>query len=182
MVRIAARDEAAFRLIVDRHVTSLIVLARRMLGDRAEAEDVAQETLLRLWSTANSVVDIGPAGIWPWLRRVASNQCIDRLRVARRVDVTDQPPEQSTPANQLSALVQKDLAARIEQALTALPERQRVALTLFHYEGLSMGEIGALLTVSEEAVESLLARARRALRTALATEWQSMSDEHSGPA
>ena len=176
LVRVAGRDQAAFRVLVDRHMPSLILLARRLLRDEAEAEDIAQEALLRLWRQG-ATLDIGPAGIAPWLKRVVSNLAIDRLRVRGRFDVTDEPPEQPQSADQLRRLEQRELASRVEAALRGLPDRQRLALTMFHYEGLSMQEVGGMMGVSAEAIESLLARARRSLKVSLAAEWQALRDD-----
>jgi RNA polymerase sigma-70 factor (ECF subfamily) len=83
-------------------------------------------------------------------------------------------PEQAEPARQLDSLAEQDLSRRVDQALKALPDRQRLALTLFHFEGLSQSEVGARLGISDEAVESLLARARRTLKATLRDEWQNL--------
>ena len=173
IARMKARDGAAFRALVSRHLPALLGVARRMLRDDAEAEDVAQEALIKLW-TAGGALELGPGGAKPWLRRVVSNLCIDRIRSRRRTDVTDEVPEQEIPADQLTGLIDGDLASQVNTALQALPERQRLALTLFHYEGLSQIEVGAILGVSDEAVESLLSRARRAVRTLLKDDWRQL--------
>jgi RNA polymerase sigma-70 factor (ECF subfamily) len=171
--RVGRGDVVAFRTLVDRHLTSLLGIARRMLNEDAEAEDVAQEAMVRLWRTA-STLEVGAGGVRPWLRRVVSNLCVDRIRTGRRTEVTDVVPEQEVPADQFKCLAEVELSARVDAALSALPERQRLALALFHYEGLSQGEVGEIMGVSEEAVESLLARARRALKVSLQEDWRQL--------
>ena len=164
--RCAARDATAFRSLMARHLTSVVRTARRITASHSEAEDVAQETFLKLWNGADGVT-ISPAGLGPWLRRVAANQAIDVLRKAKRLDVTDEVPEQTAPADQLDHLEAADRAGRVEEALSRLPERQRIAVGLFHFEELSQREVADAMAISEDALESLLARARRRLRDLL---------------
>jgi RNA polymerase sigma-70 factor, ECF subfamily len=170
----AARgDAAAFRSLVDRHLSGVLAVARRMLRDDAEAEDVAQEALLRLWRSADGL-DVGPQGLRSWLRRVVSNLCVDRMRSGRRLSVVEEVPERVEPATQLADMEAQDLSRRVGVALKDLPDRQRMALILFHYEGLSQIEVGRIMSISDEAVESLLARARRSLKAALRDEWREL--------
>jgi RNA polymerase sigma-70 factor, ECF subfamily len=176
LARVAAGEAQAFRGLVDRHLPTVLAIARRMLRDDAEAEDVAQETLLRLWRNAAGL-ELGPNGVRPWLRRVASNLCIDRVRARRNTTLVDAVPEQSEPAGQLRHVAERELGTRVDAALKALPERQRLALTLFHYEGMSQIEVGEAMGISDEAVESLLARARRTLKVSLKEEWLGLMPE-----
>ncbi len=181
LARIGARDGEAFRQLVDRHLPLVLGVARRMLRDEAEAEDVAQETFVKLWQ-GGAALEVGPGGARPWLRRVAANLSIDRIRAGRRTDVTDEVPEQAIAATQLDTLAEHDLSARVEAELRTLPERQRQALVLFHFEGMSQIEVASILGVTDEAVESLLARARCALRGALKDEWRQLLPGEAGEA
>jgi RNA polymerase sigma-70 factor (ECF subfamily) len=151
---------------MSRHLGVVVAAARRVTTSQAEAEDVAQETFLRLWNGACDVT-VPPGGLRAWLRRVAVNLAIDHLRRMKRLGVTDDVPEQPVAADQLDGLAAADRASRVEAALAGLPERQRVAIGLFHFEELSQREVADAMAISEDALESLLARGRRRLRRLL---------------
>jgi RNA polymerase sigma-70 factor (ECF subfamily) len=104
--------------------------------------------------------------------------CLDRIRGQGRVKVVEELPEVPEPAKQLAALESQDVQRRVESAMQKLPDRQRLALTLFHFEGLSQIEIGNVLGVSDEAVESLLSRARRQLKADLKSEWDLLRNDN----
>lgn len=137
-----------------------------MLGDPVEAEDVAQEALLRAWRQAPRWTP-GKARFDTWLHRVALNLCYDRLRKRREVPAEiplDRPDPGPAPDRGLLAA---ELGARVDRALQALPERQREAIVLCHYQELTNIEAAGLMKVSVEAMESLLSRGRRTLRRTL---------------
>lgn len=168
---VARGDEAACREIMARHLPRMIALARRMMGNQADAEEVAQEVFLRVWTHAERW-EPGRARFSTWLHRVATNLCLDRLRKNRggTEDIDAIPEPASEEPGPLRRLEQRELADRVEAALQALPERQRAAVVLSHYQGLTNIEAAETLGITIEAVESLLSRARRQLRMVLATE------------
>lgn len=169
ILRLAAGDDTAFALLLDRHLGMIHRLGWRLLGDRSEAEDVAQEAFLRLWNNAAGWRP-GEAGLKSWLYRVAFNLSHDRLR-RRRLVLMDEPPETVDPAPRPGEAMEEDEPGMaVRNALGRLPERQRAALVLSYYEGLSQAEAAGLLEISEEALESLLARGRRKLREVLGAE------------
>lgn len=167
--RFAAGDRLAARVLTLRLTPRVHAQARRMLNDAAEAEDVAQEAMLRLWRIAPDW-RAGEAKVSTWLHRIAANLCIDRLRKRRR----DGPPledvaEPQDPAPRAEAAMEAgQRAASVMAALARLPERQRLAISLRHFEDCGNPEIAAAIGVSVEAVESLLARGRKALARELA--------------
>jgi RNA polymerase sigma factor (sigma-70 family) len=167
MARVAARDAAAFRSLVELHGERPYRIAWRMLGDAVEAEDVAQEALLRLWDHAARWRGDGP-GVAAWLTRVATNLCLDRVRRARFAS-SDDVPERADDAPLADAVMTAEQARTATQAaVLALPERQRAALILTYYEDVSNAEGAAMLEMNIKAFESLLFRARAALRDSLA--------------
>ena len=167
VVRAGQGDAAAAQTLVARKLPRITALAGRMLGDPAEAEDVAQETFLRAWKQAPTWT-AGPARFDTWLHRVALNLCYDRLR-RNRERPTAEPPEQvdTGPAPD-RGLHAADVSRRVQAALDALPERQREAVVLCHYQELGNIAAARIMDVSVEALESLLSRGRRTLRGALA--------------
>ena len=170
-MRVGRGEPAAVRALVARKLPRLLALARRMLADQIEAEDVAQEVFLRTWKQAPNWRP-GEARFDTWMHRVALNLCYDRLRRRRETPMAE-PPEQvdGGPAPD-RGLLAKDAGRRVAAAMSGLPDRQREAITLCHYQELTNIDAAALMGVSVEALESLLARARRTLRAALADHWR----------
>ncbi len=165
--RVARGDAAAVRALVDVKLPRILALGRRMLADPGEAEDVAQEVFLRIWRHAGDW-KAGGARFDTWVHRVALNLCYDRLRRRREQPMADPPEQRDEGPAPDRGLLADDVGRRVEQAMQALPGRQREAIVLCHYQGLGNIEAAGLMQVSVDALESLLSRGRRGLRLALA--------------
>jgi RNA polymerase sigma-70 factor (ECF subfamily) len=162
-------DAQAFRALVARHADRLHAVALRTLGDAAEAEDVTQEVLTRLWQQAPRWRP-GAAQVATWLHRVAVNACLDRLRRARHrrhapLEAADAVPD--TAPGIETRLVEGERARAVRAAVAGLPDRQRMALALTYAGGLSNAAVAEAMALSVGAVESLLVRAKRELRARL---------------
>lgn len=169
LAQFAQGDTWAARDLTRRLAPRTHSVACRMLGDRAEAEDVAQEAMLRLWRMAPDWQP-GTARVGTWLYRVTLNLCLDRKRRGRgRAVGLDSVPEPSDPAPGVAERMQdRARADALQGALMQLPDRQRQAVVLRHIENLSNPEIAGIMEIGVEAVESLTARGKRALVAALA--------------
>lgn len=169
MLRVQRRDNQAFRAIVDAQATRLYRVAYRMLGDATDAEDVAQEALTRLWQHAGRW-EAGGAGIAAWLTRVAMNQCLDRLRrrkFASDEAVPERADESPNAEDEIEAAQQR---AAVMNAIANLPDRQRAAIVLTYYEDQPNAMAAETLEMNIKAFESLLLRARGALKRALTAD------------
>jgi RNA polymerase sigma-70 factor (ECF subfamily) len=174
VARMAARDPAALREAIARHAGALNRIAFRMLGDAHEAEDIVQEACLRLWDHAPRLAARHAAGtpaaaglrLSGWLSRVATNLAIDRLRLSRRVS-GEEVPERADEAPLADEQMETEELGDTTRALVlALPDRQRAAIVLTYYEDLPNAEAAEALDMNIKAFESLLFRARAALRKA----------------
>lgn len=167
LVLFANGDPAAARLLTLRLTPRVLAFAQRMLGNRAEAEDVAQEAMLRLWRVARDWRQ-DQAKVSTWLFRVTSNLCTDLLRRRRSVPLDGiAEPEDGQPGA-LAGMIDQDRARALDQALKLLPDRQRQAVILRHLEGFTNPEIAGMMDIGVEAVESLTARGKRSLALVLA--------------
>ena len=168
LVAFANGDPAAARDLAGRLLPRVLAQATRVLADRAEAEDVAQEAMMRLWKIAPDWLQ-GQAQVSTWLYRVVANLCTDRLRKRRGnvpLDQVADPPDAGPGA---AAQMQTNARLRaLSAALAQLPQRQAQAVALRHLEGLTNPEIAHIMDISVRSVESLTARGKRALADILA--------------
>lgn len=167
MRKVASGDRVAFSVLVQAHQGALGAYAQRMMSDRDGANDIVQETFLRLWTRAASYKSES-SRVTTWLHNIAHNLCIDGFRKNARIAPINVDDDAQTTERGPAEL--RDAQARshdVRAALAALPERQRSALLMCHYQGLSNRDAAQILEVSVDALESLLARARRRLKQEL---------------
>jgi len=166
VARVGRGDSAAAAALMARHLPRMLALSRRMLSDPIEAEDAVQDAFIQLWTHA-ARWEPGRAKIGTWLYRVTLNKCYDRLRrrptarLEAAAEIVDPAPGPDTNLQNAA------ISLAIEAALAALPERQRAAIQLCHFQDCGNIEAADILGISVEALESLLARGRRALRAKL---------------
>ncbi len=166
LARMMNDDEAAFRILVERHVDRAYALALRILRNSADAEDVAQEALVKTWTHRHSW-KFGKARFTTWLYRVVVNRCIDLRRMPRNewIENVDEPTDDRIDA--VGTIQQQEVFSKLEDALATIPMQQRAALTLAYFDDLGNAEIAAILGTTIAAVESLLKRGRQGLRAKL---------------
>ncbi|MCF6292440.1 MAG: RNA polymerase sigma factor [Robiginitomaculum sp.] len=175
--RIATGDAKAANLLVVKHLPSIIALAGYMLNDPSEAEDVAQEVFLKVWVHAKKWQP-GKAKFYTWMHRVALNLCYDRLRKKREIYMEVLPEhtdESISGADEI--IVNNQTSQQVKTAIEALAPRQKAAITLCHLQEMRNIEAAQIMQISVEALESLLARGRKALRLSLADQAQEMLEK-----
>lgn len=174
LAAMARGNATAFAEIVNRHHPAVCRLVWRMTGGHADTEDIAQETFVKLWQNPSQVRD--GAALLGWLMRVAANGAIDRLRKKPHAALDTAPELADRVALADAGLVRQAAARRVDRLIADLPERQRLALSLVYFEGLSNIAAAQVMQSSIEAVESLLARGRRSLKEAMSGEWRELLD------
>lgn len=161
--RVRNDDVDAYRLLVERNIDRAFGLALRILGNAADAEDVAQDAFVKAWIHRQNW-QAGRAKFSTWLYRVIVNRCIDLKRAPKGVWIEDVPEPVDGADDASEALHKREVFDRLDQALNKLPDHQRIVLVLSYHEEMSNGEIAELLETTVSAVESLLKRGRRRLR------------------
>ncbi|KYK46269.1 RNA polymerase subunit sigma [Bradyrhizobium liaoningense] len=164
--KLATGDEVAFRMLVERHIDRAYAIALRIVGNAADAEDVVQDSMLKIWSHRGRWQH-GRAKFSTWLYRVISNRCIDLRRKPRTENVEAVPEVADNQPGAVELIERNELNDMLELAMQRLPEQQRVAVILSYHENMSNGEIAQVMDTTVAAVESLLKRGRQQLRQLL---------------
>jgi RNA polymerase sigma-70 factor (ECF subfamily) len=163
----ASGDEAAFEKLVSKYQHAIFNTIHRYIGEYDVADDVAQEVFLIVWTKATTFK--GKSQFSTWLYRIVVNQCLQFRRKQKPVDSlekfdADNPPEPLQITNDHARQLK---IFAVKQAIAGLPDRQRMALVLSHYNGLSYQEIAQAMEMSVASVESLIFRAKSTLKSKL---------------
>ncbi len=165
MARVAGGDEPAFRVLSDRYAVRAVALARRFLGSPADAEEIAQEALLRVWRAAPRWR--AEAAFGTWFYRIVVNLCLNHMRRIPDASLEDADEPIDPGPDAQARLERRDDTLRLAAAIAALPPRQRAVVLLTYWEGLSNARTAEVIGTSVGGVETLLVRARKALRLTL---------------
>lgn len=179
MAAIATGDRLAFARLVERHLARTVGLGTRLMGSRADGEEIAQEAFARVWSHAARWRPMGSGGnarFTTWLYRIAVNLAIDRKRRPVHAPMDDVVEPMDEADDSFRQIHRRQVSNAVTEAMMQLPERQRVALSLCFFEGMSNIEAGKIMALSVGAVESLLVRARRSLRQELGQVYDELSE------
>lgn len=163
MAAVSARQHHAFRILMGRHMPRTIRVAQRIVRDSGEADDIGQEAFLRVWSHATSF-DPDIARFTTWLYRIVLNLAFDRTKRRPLAPIDEAADVRSDDPEPVERVIADEERRILEQAMAGLSERQRGAIALFHMEGLSGEDSAQAMNLSAKAFESLLGRARAALK------------------
>lgn len=174
MLRVKEGDNEAFELLVELHQSAVIGTVAKMLGGASEAEDIAQQVFIRIWKSAKRYQP--QAKFTTWMFTITRNLVFNETRRRRRkptVSVEEREEESHQQVEDVHSttpdqdVLHSELERAVDDAIQALPEKQRLAVVLRRYEEMPYDEIGRVLSMSVPAVKSLLFRARTQLKESL---------------
>ena len=167
LAQIAEGDRRAFAQLMDRHIDRAHGLAKRVLGNKSDAEDVVQDAFMKVWQKA-AQWQPGRAQFSTWLYRVVVNRCLDLKRKPVNAALDNVAEQSDDRPDAYEDIETRQRNAKIQAAVAALPERQRTAIALSYTTGMSNAQAAETMEISVKAFESLLVRAKRELRGRLA--------------
>jgi RNA polymerase sigma factor (sigma-70 family) len=168
--KILQGETNAFAVLVDRYKDMIFTLALKMVKNREEAEEVAQDTFIKIFSSLNKFK--GDSKFSTWIYKIAYNTCLDRLKKNKKEDLNISIDEFSahlikTMDNALSALEDKERKQTIQNCLNLLPSEENFLLTLFYFEDQNLEEIGKIMNINANNVKVKLFRSRQKLAVIL---------------
>ena len=166
MQRVQQRDESAFSMLVQRHTQSIFGFIYRLCGDRSDAEDITQETFLRLWQRASQWTP-NTVRFTTWIHQIARNLCIDQFRREQSQKRTSAYEDVEFADSTIESLEDDARRKAMRDAIRGLPERQRTAIVLCQVQGWAQQDAANVLDTSVDGVQALISRARRTLRGVL---------------
>lgn len=178
MLRIGDGDQTAYGILVDRHLSLNLGYATKLLGNTAEAEEVMQEAFIRVWKHASRWDPARKTRFTTWFYRVVTNLCYDvgrKRKPQEKVEILETIASEEASAENVIAVDQRSKQVKI--ALEELPQRQKTAIMLCYFQGLSNREAAEVMEVSLNALESYLVRGRRNLADILREEKDSLLKE-----
>lgn len=167
----ATGDARAFARLAGRHYDAAFRAAWRMTGGHADSEDMVQEAFLALWKNPQQVRE--PRALRAWILRTVTNRAIDRGRAKPMLALDDAHEPRAAPDGETQ---RGEVIRNVDAAIAALPERQRQALVLVYFEQMSNIDAAVVMEISVDALESLLARARRGLKARLSGEREALME------
>jgi RNA polymerase sigma-70 factor (ECF subfamily) len=170
MLDFANGDDSAFNQIMGKYKGIVIGITRRYFNDRSRAEDIAQEVFLRIYLSKNKYKP--KSKLSTWIFRITANLCLNDIRSRKREEgnldlINDNTSSTDRELDIIDKLEKEELNETVRSALLSLPERQRLAVILSKYDGLSYQEISKILNCSISAVDSILQRAKQTLKKQL---------------
>lgn len=166
MAEVAVGNRPAFDELTRRHLRKSLGLARRVVNNRDDAEEIVQDAFLQVWANADRWRG-NDARFATWLYRIVLNRCLDYRRRRTFASIEEAAEIPCPRPDAFTTLGERELKVHVDTAIAGLADRQRAALSLVYYEGLSCADAARILDLTESATESLLVRARRALRARL---------------
>ena len=171
MRRVQQRDESAYSVLVQRHTQSIHAFIFRLCGNRGDAEDIAQETFLRLWQRSSQWTP-DTVRFTTWIHQIARNLCIDQFRREQSQKRTSGHADIVFADSTIESLEEDAERVALREAIQELPERQRTAIVLCQVQGWAQQDAAKVLDTTVDGVQALIGRARRTLRTMLVKNYE----------
>ncbi|OQY02483.1 MAG: hypothetical protein B6I26_01190 [Desulfobacteraceae bacterium 4572_130] len=166
MISIQNGNHPAFKIIVKKYLNQAVRVATRIVSNKSIAEEIVQETFLKVWERAN-LWEKRKSKFKTWFFRILKNACLDFLR-KKSLDFTENNQNiiDASQYNEIN-LIEKQTAFIVQKEINNLKQNHKAALIFFYYEGFKIREIAEIIGKSEKAIESILIQSRKKLKKKL---------------